>query len=170
MMVTERESVTEEQADISSVGLGEVLRHLTDLLDRGSENAYALRGVTHRARYTPVMRALGEGPLSITLLQQRLRVTQGAVSQTVKLMEEEGLLRRVASADRRTRKVALTKKGGAQRQRLLEEWQLRLDAIAELESEIGAPLRETLLRAIAGLEREGFEQRIARARRRQEVC
>ncbi len=166
MTVPETERKAAKDTDIASIGLGELLRYLTDLLDRGSETAYADRGVAHRARYTPVMRALGEEPLSITMLQQRLRVTQGAVSQTVKLMVGEGLLRRVASADRRTRIVALTKKGEAQRQRLLEEWQVRLDAIAELESEIEAPLRGTLLRTIAGLEREGFEQRIARARER----
>ncbi len=169
MTVGEQERGTARETDIASIGLGELLRYLTDLLDRGSESAYAACGMTHRARYTPVMRALGEGPLTITLLQQRLRVTQGAVSQTVKLMEGEGLLRRVASADRRTRIVALTKKGEAQRQHLLEEWCLRLDAIAELEREIEAPLRDTLLRAIAGLEKEGFEDRIARVRMRLET-
>lgn len=153
-------------ADISSTGLGELLRHLTDLLDRDAERANARMGVetTFRARYTPIVRAMTGEPLSITELQRRVRITQGAISQTVKLMEAEGLLRRVESADRRTRKVALTRKGEEVRDRLLEDWTIRIAAIGELEGEIGVPLRRHLALAIAGLERESYGRRIERAR------
>ena len=77
------------------VGVGELLRHLSDLFDRDAERVYAGMGIgiDYRARYTPIMRALESGPHSITELQQRVRITQGAISQTVKLMEVDGLLR-----------------------------------------------------------------------------
>ena len=155
-------------ADISSTGLGELLRHLIDLLDSDAERANARlgAGTQFRARYTPIVRALDDEPLSITELQKRVRITQGAISQTVKLMESDGLLRRVDSADRRSRKVALTRKGTALRDRLEGEWKLRLAAIAELEVEIGVPLRRNLLRAITSLERESYDQRIETARQR----
>ena len=48
--------------------------------------------------------------------------------------------------------------------RLEEEWKIRLAAIAELEAEIGVPLRQHLLRAIAALEQESYDRRIERAR------
>lgn len=154
--------------EIASIALGELLRHLTDLLDRDAERIYARMGIglDYRARYTPILRAKWGSPLSITELQQRVRITQGAVSQTVKLMETDGLLRRVESEDRRERKVALTEKGQALRQRLLKEWDIHVDAIAELEAEIGVPLRGNLLQAIAGLEQESFERRIEGVRER----
>ena len=155
-------------ADISSTGLGELLRHLIDLLDSDAERANARLGAgpQFRARYTPIMRALDGEPLSITELQKRVRITQGAVSQTVKLMESDGLLRRVESEDRRSRKVGLTKKGKTLRDRLEGEWDLRLAAIAELETEIGVPLRRNLLRAIASLDRESYDHRIEKIRER----
>ena len=153
-------------SDSPSIGLGELLRHLTDLLDSDAERANARMGVerSFRARYTPIMRALAGEPLSITDLQQRVRITQGAISQTVKLMEDEGLLRRVVSADRRSRKVSLTEKGQEVRSRLQEEWEIRLAAIAELEAEIDVPLRHSLAQAISALEQESYDQRIERAR------
>ena len=153
--------------DISSVGIGELLRHLSDLFDRDAERVYAEMetGLDYRARYTPVLRGFGDGPLSITELQQKLRVTQGAVSQTVKLMEADGLLQRVASEDHRMRRVALTEKGAALRDRLTEEWELHLRVIAGLEAEIGTPLRRHLALAIGALERESYYSRIAAQRR-----
>lgn len=89
-------------------------------------------------------------------------MTQGAVSQTVKPMESEGLVWREPSEDGRSAKVALTEEGRARRRILVEQWTLRLDAIAELEREIDAPLRQVLARAIDALERDGFDARIAR--------
>jgi len=148
------------------VGVGELLRHLSDLFDRDAEHVYAGMGIAvdYRARYTPIMRALESGPLSITGLQQRVRITQGAISQTVKLMEVDGLLRRVRSDDQRVRKVALTRKGERLRRRLSAEWDLHLAAIAELEDEIGVPLRKNLTQAITALEQESYYQRIENIR------
>ena len=154
--------------DAPSIGLGELLRHLTDLLDSDADRANARMGVGpyFRARYTPIIRAMGDGPVSITELQKRIRITQGAISQTVKLMLADGLLRRVESDDRRTHKVALTKKGEMARHRLLEEWEIRLAAIAELEAEIEVPLRSNLEQAISSLERVSYDCRIEAVRER----
>lgn len=150
------------------VGIGELLRHLSDLFDRDAERIYARlgTGLDYRARYSPILRAFAGGPLSITELQKKIRITQGAVSQTVKLMEADGLLRRVASDDQRQRKVALTKTGAALKRRLAAEWDLHLAAIAALEAEIGVPLRASLSEAITALERESYLLRIERIRDR----
>ena len=150
-----------------SIGLGELLRHLTDLLDSDAERANARMGVGpyFRARYTPIVRAFRGEPLSISELQEKVRITQGAISQTVKLMEAEGLLRRVGSPDRRERKVALTRKGQRLKERLSREWEIRLAAIADLETALGVPLRRHLAQAITSLERESYDHRIERIRK-----
>lgn len=144
-------------------GLGTVLRHLVELLDRGSEAHYRSAGLNTRARYTPLLRALGDGPLTVNELRERAGVTQGAISQAVKLMEAEGLAQRIAGDDGRSRAVALTPKGAGLRASLVPQWRARLRAIDELEDEIGAPLREILHTAIEALEREGFDRRIVKA-------
>ncbi len=151
----------------SATGIGELLRHLSDLFDRDAERIYQGMGVSagYRARYTPIIRCFADQPLSITELQQRIRITQGAVSQTVKLMVADGLLNRVEAADHRMRKVTLTHKGEALKRRLSAEWELHLTAISALEIEIAVPLREHLLRAITALERESYLQRIERIRK-----
>lgn len=155
-------------ADLGSTGIGELLRHLSDLFDRDAERIYKDIGVGpgYRARYTPIIRCFEEQPLSITELQQRIRITQGAVSQTVKLMEADGLLRRVESEDQRMRRIALSRKGATLKRRLTAEWDLHIAAIAALEKEIGVPLRDHLVQAIAALERESYYRRIERARER----
>ncbi|WP_162787121.1 MarR family winged helix-turn-helix transcriptional regulator [Notoacmeibacter marinus] len=147
----------------SAPGLGELLRHLTDLLDRGSEARYRASGLAMRARYTPLLRVLGDGPQTVSELQQRSCVTQGAVSQTIKLMESDGLVSRVKGTDARSRRVSLTRDGEELRARLLQHWAARLIAIEELEHEVGVPLRVVLADAIEAMLAEGFEERIARA-------
>ena len=65
--------------DDPSIGLGELLRHLTDLLDSDAERANARMGVGpyFRARYTPIVRAFRGEPLSITELQERVASPRG---------------------------------------------------------------------------------------------
>jgi DNA-binding MarR family transcriptional regulator len=110
-----------------------------------------------------LLRALGIGPLTVNELCERANVTQGAVSQAVKLMQAEGLVRRIAGDDGRSRAVALTPKGEGLRASLVPQWRARLRAVDELEDEIGVRLREILQSAIEVLKREGFDRRISKA-------
>nr|WP_284366204.1 MarR family transcriptional regulator [Maritalea porphyrae] len=145
----------------NNTGLGELLRHLTDLLDRGSLDAYNNEGLDFRPRYTPIMRVLNEEPMSVSDLCAQLHITQGAVSQAVKLMEQDGLVARVPTTDSRSRSVVLTNKGKNLRSKLIEQWRRRTDAIWELEQEIQAPLRTILEDAIEALEDRGFADRLS---------
>jgi MarR family transcriptional regulator, organic hydroperoxide resistance regulator len=146
-----------------TAGLGTLLRHISDLLDRGSEAHYCTADIPTRARYTPMLRALGDGPLTVSELQGRAGVTQGAVSQTIALMEADGLVSRMKGQDARSRIIVLTKKGKSLHKRLTAHWTARFKAIDELETEIGAPLRAVLADAIAALHAEDFAIRITRA-------
>ncbi|MES0884327.1 MarR family winged helix-turn-helix transcriptional regulator [Roseibium sp. SCP14] len=144
------------------VGIGELLRHLSDLFDRDAERIYASMklGVDYRARYTPVIRAFGDGPMSIGELQKIVRVTQGAISQTVKLMKEAGLLEAADSTDQRVSRVDLTKLGRSVKATLTAEWEMHIDVINDLEREIDVPLREALAEMISALERKSYFERI----------
>lgn len=143
-------------------GLGELLRHLIDLLDQGSQDAYSAMGIDYRPRYTPIMRAFAGEPMSVSEIQARARITQGAISQTIKLMEVDGLIGRASTLDGRSRTVVLTNTGEALRSILQKHWQDRLEIITDLEEEIGFPLRAILTATISALERDGFAGRLDR--------
>jgi DNA-binding MarR family transcriptional regulator len=144
-------------------GLGELLRHLTDLVDSGAQAAYRGRGVAYRPRYTPVMRVLADGARPVGEIVAQLSITQGAVSQTLKRMEEDGLVVRQAGRDARKTIVTLTKSGRRLLTALERHWQATFRAVEGLEKEVGAPIRSVLATTIAALTKVGFDERIADA-------
>ena len=81
--------------------------------------------------------------LDHTQLSARTGYSKAAVSEAVALLEAEGLLRRVAGTDSRTRPVQLTEKG---RRYLHRAWREReraaaVKALGELSARAGAPER-----------------------------
>lgn len=147
-------------------GLGELLRHLTELLDRDAAASYREKGLNYRPRYTPIMRIIADGPCTISDLTTRLSITQGAVSQTVKLMEQDQLISRNNGPDARQTLISLTALGQSLLTVLQAHWKDTFRAIEELEGEIGVPLRVILSNAIAALEQCGFTDRIKAAGKR----
>ena len=142
-------------------GLGEQLRYLTERIDAGAEAAYRTQGLDYRPRYMPVMRALSSGAASVTDITAAVAITQGAVSQTVKLMEKDGLIHRRPEPDARRSALSLTPKGMELLDQLQDFWAGTFAAIEELEREIGFPLQEALARAIAALDKRDFADRLA---------
>lgn len=141
-------------------GLGEQLRYLTEKVDAGAEAAYRAGGLDYRPRYTPVMRALAAGAMTVSDITAAVAITQGAVSQTVKLMERDGLIRRRPEPDARRSALSLTPKGLETLERLQGCWSRTFASIESLEREIGFPLQEVLARAIAALEERDFAERL----------
>lgn len=154
---------------MAKAGLGELLRHLTELTDGGSSAMYEALSFDYRPRYTPVMRALTGGPATVGELQRRLFVSQGAVSQTLKLMAQDGLVRKTKGDDGRESIVELSPAGRHALAALRPHWDVRFEAIEGLEAEIGLPLRVGLERAVSALQRRSFAKRIGEARRRPEA-
>lgn len=144
-------------------GLGTLLRHLTELIDRGSQRHYEAAGLAFRPRYTPILRALGEQALTVSDLCEHASVTQSAISQTLNLMERDGLIQRVAGDDRRSKTIRLSAAGRELHSRLIAQWNHRFAAIEALEAETGHPLRAVLADAIRALERKSFTERIMEA-------
>lgn len=142
-------------------GLGELLRHLTDLVDSGAQAAYRAKGIGYRPRYTPVMRVLAEGAQPVGQIAAQLSITQGAVSQTLKLMEDDGLVTRKSGRDARQTVVTLTARGRRLLAVLKPHWRATFRAVEMLERELGIPVRSVLAKTIAALSKFDFEERIA---------
>lgn len=154
------QTATSNQSVIQRHGLGELLRHLVELTDGSSDNWYETLECNYRARYTPVMRALIDGPLTVKELQQRLAVTQGAVSQTIKLMLDEDLITRTNGKDARQTIISLSSKGMAKLEQLQPHWDAIFEAIRALEHEIGLPLMSSLRQTVTAFEETSFADRI----------
>jgi DNA-binding MarR family transcriptional regulator len=145
-------------------GLGELLRYVGELVEQGAEEHYRAMRLDYRARYTPVLRALAAGASTVTDITERTRLTQGAISQTVALLESDGLVTRHALGDGRKSAIRLTPSGHALVRKLERHWDATFAAITNLEAEIGNPLRRTLQAAAEALEREGFADRLTAAK------
>lgn len=144
-------------------GLGELLRYLAELVDKGSEETYRNMNIRYRPRFTPVLRAMHEGAVTIQDVTAATRLTQGAVSQSVALMEQEGIVSRQQLSDGRSSALTLTPEGEALTRRLLSHWEAIFGAIATLEQDAGWPVMRSLETLIHCLETRGFQERIALA-------
>lgn len=142
-------------------GLGELLRYTAELIDSGSEDAYRDMSLNYRPRYTPVLRALVAGAMTVTDITAMTHLTQGAVSQSVSLMEQDGILRRGPLDDGRKSGLHLTPSGEALVRQLESHWQTLFTAIHQLETEIGWPLLKVLEQTANALKSKGFAERIA---------
>ena len=145
-------------------GLGELLRYVNELIEQGAEEQYRAMRLNYRPRYTPVLRALDDGARTVTDITGRTRLTQGAISQTVALLENDGLIARHALDDGRKSGIRLTAAGRALVDRLERHWVATFAAIDRLEAEIGYPVRQVLAAMADALEREGFSARVMAAR------
>lgn len=145
-------------------GLGELLRYVGELVDEGAQEHYRAMRLDYRARYTPVLRALSAGAQTVTDITERSRLTQGAISQTVALLEGDGLVARHPLGDGRKSAIELTPAGRALVDQLEQHWTATFAAIAGLEREIGHPVLKMLEAAATALERDGFSSRLDAAK------
>lgn len=144
-------------------GLGELLRHVTELVDLGAEERYRDLSPGYRARYTPVLRAMVAGKSTVTDITDATHLTQGAVSQTIALMVADGILIKRPMEDARKSGLHLSAKGRALLKKIQPNWEITFGAISALEAEIGHPLRDILAATAEALARENFAQRLKRA-------
>ena len=147
----------------STPGLGELLRYVGELVDHGAEEHYRTIGLEYRARYTPVLRVLSAGAETVTDITARSTITQGAISQSVSLMQKDGILARHQVDDGRKTGLHLTPKGKDLLKRLEPRWVVTFSAIEGLEAEVGHPLLQILIDTARALERQGFGARLQEA-------
>ena len=145
-------------------GLGELLRYVAEQVEYGAEQHYQHMGLQYRARYTPVLRAMQAGCQSISQITACTHLTQGAISQTVTHMENEGVIVRERGPDARQTLVRLTAHGQQLVAQLEAHWSATFATIEHLEAEIGYPLRQVLQRTAQALQEQGFAQRLAQTK------
>lgn len=145
-------------------GLGELLRYVNELVEKGAEEHYRAMSLSYRARYTPVLRALSAGAKTVTDITERAHLTQGAISQTVALLENDGLITRYELDDSRKSGIQLTQLGRKLVIKLEQHWMATFAAITCLEKEIGYPLMRVLEATAKAMEREGFSVRVMAAK------
>ena len=143
------------------IGLGTLLRRVVLELDGGTQQVYDRREASFRPRYFPVARKLLDGGATpVSELSERLGMTQPAVSQTLKEMQNDGLVALEAGKDKRVRLARLTEKGKALCGELEPVWAAVGESADEIGAEIGTDLHELLKRLLTALERKSFASRI----------
>ena len=145
-------------------GLGELLRYVGELVEQGAQEHYRTMSLNYRPRYTPILRALQAGMHTVTDITTSTHLTQGAISQTIALLESDNLITRYAVNDGRKSGIQLTATGRSLVAKLEHHWLATFAAIATLEEEIGFPLRKVLEKTAQALEEQGFSARIATAK------
>lgn len=145
--------------DDPSARFGAALRRLLDQLDGALETAYAADGLDFRPRFTPVVRALADGPLTIRALSKALGVSHSATSQTVTQMVARGLLAATPGRDARERLIAATPALDALLPRLRRHWDAAANATRKLDGEAGG-LLAAVARANEALAARSFAERL----------
>ena len=143
--------------------IGTRLRHVLELLDGDVAKVYLDLGLPeYRPRFSPIVRTLvADGPLSIRELAKAVGVTHSAASQTVaQLAKARFVSLEPGPTDARQRIVHLTDKTRELLPTIEAEWQATTAAMAELNTELSAPLAQILDEIIAAVERRSFHARI----------
>jgi DNA-binding MarR family transcriptional regulator len=139
------------------------LRLLLDGIDADIASIYAEAriGGLKPSFVAELLRLHAQGPMTITELAESVQRTHSAISQKVAAMRAAGLVRTLAGADARSKRVTLTAKSRAIVDRLAAEWRATEAAIAELEAEIPYPLSRVVTDIEEALQRKSFHDRIA---------
>jgi DNA-binding MarR family transcriptional regulator len=144
--------------------LGTELRTLFERMDADVGSALAGLGLEgYRPRFSPVVRALVEGPTSVRQLAAATGVTHSAASQTVAAMVRAGWVRQRVGEDARERIVDLTDAARDALPAIRAEWEVTAAALAALDAELPYPLSSFVADLRAALDRSSFRQRMATA-------
>lgn len=140
--------------------LSELLYCVANYIDKGTESFFADEGIDCKLKYFPVLKAMDSGALTITEITEKCYITQGAVSQAVKAMEDDGIIEKISLEDGRKSGVKLTKKGKRLQNKLNKHLNSTNLIIKSLEEEIGASLFQSLYDAASSLQKKSFYERM----------
>lgn len=137
--------------ELGHLSLGTRLRRIGETLQAQTQAVLAAHGFEQPAAWFPLLAALDRlGPLSVGELSQAVGVSQPVVTRSLKGLEDEGLIASETSdADRRIRRIALSRQG----QRLVQRAQCAAwPAIEAAVAQACTGLSGDLLGQLAGLE------------------
>jgi DNA-binding MarR family transcriptional regulator len=101
--------------ELGHLSLGTRLKRIGETLQAQTQAVLMAHGFEQPAAWFPLLAALDRlGPLSVGELSQAVGVSQPVVTRSLKGLEDEGLVSSEASeADRRVRRIGLSRKGQA---------------------------------------------------------
>lgn len=122
---------------MGGAALGARLRRLSEAIDRDAARAYTTIGIRFEQRWFGVLNQLAlSGPMTVSELAARLRITRASVSQTRQSLEEAGVVEMEAHPlDARQRHLVLTNAGAKLIRRLKPLWQAMEEAAREVDAE-----------------------------------
>ena len=138
--------------ELGALALDHRFRRMTEALLRTADELYVARGLPFRARWTSTYQLLfSEGPLGITDLADRLRLTHPAIIGITDAMREEGLVSEARDRhDGRRRMIALTTRARALEGELRALWK----ALADVQEERFAAAGVDILAVLSAVEDE----------------
>jgi DNA-binding MarR family transcriptional regulator len=142
-------------------GMGTLLRGLVYQLDKDIDATYEAAGIPFRARFYPIYRYVSEvGTCPMRDLVATTGTSFSAVSQTIRQMEQLGLIDLETGTDRRVKTVSLSRKAEEIRPQLEAIWDRVETAHKELDQEMGINTREVLQKFTKALGRKSLIERI----------
>jgi len=149
-------------SELGHLALASRLRRLADTLQTDVSGIYGELGVDFEARWFPVLVALRDAdPLPVTSLADQLGLSHQAVSQTLRLMADRGLIDESPDpTDRRRRRVNLSREGHGLCRDLDDVWDEVRAANQDLLRETGVDFLAQLDRIEAALNRESMADRV----------
>ncbi len=99
--------------ELGHLSLGTRLKRIGETLQAQTQAVLAAHGFEQPAAWFPLLAALDRlGPLSVGELSQAVGVSQPVVTRSLRGLEDDGLIESQATeADRRVRRIALSRKG-----------------------------------------------------------
>ena len=145
--------------------LGTQLRHIIELLDKAVAQSYDDLNLNYRPRYTPVFRALiNLKTCTINDIADYAGITQPAATQTIKLMQKDGLIEvNKGDEDSRQRLISMSKYGESILPLVKVCWASTNSAATSLDEDLGYSLSHVLSEVIEALTKKTFNERIAEA-------
>lgn len=152
-------------ADSGVAFLAHRLRRASDLLVDGAGAWLAEGGMTAPPRALSTLLLLQrEGPLTVTGVAERLRVSHPLMIKLLRGLEQQGLVRaRRDRADARRRPISLTAKGRQEAELAGAATQALARAYGRLFEETGVDLLDALARLERACAERPFEQRLSDA-------
>ncbi len=148
--------------DLGELALGSRLKRLLERLNGDISQFYGLLGIDFKARWFSVLYLLGrQSPMTITGIAGKIGFTHPAVNKIVAQMSKAGLV--VSSRydmDKRKRLVDLTSKGRDIYKQLTPVWNTARGAVADLLTESGGGLLESIDRIEHTLDERSLYRRM----------
>lgn len=132
------------------------------IVDEGSVAAVSA-GLSAPVRTFSLLLALRDGPLAVTEIAARMKVTHAAVIKQAKpLIDAQFVSRAQDPADRRRAPLKLTAKGRRESDRVIEFTKAAQKTYEVIFDEIGSDASDAISRIDAALDRASFDERMSR--------